>query len=105
MVSIPRNRFMYRPRWRAFCNTVLEIHIHNLDFNTVTLCGYNIPHCHRTTIYEASERNFRIILAKNPTSVIYDIALEEVKSIEVMPKTRVRSHDCQLGTLARLLFQ
>lgn len=74
---------MYRPRWRAFCNTVLERHVHNLDFNTVTLCGYNIPHFRRTTIYEASERNFRIALAKDATSIIYDIALEELKIIEV----------------------
>jgi nicotinamidase-related amidase len=56
---------MYKPRWRAFYNTLLEKHLHNLDVNTVVVCGCNFPNCPRTTIYEASERDFRIILAKD----------------------------------------
>ena len=54
---------MYKPGWGAFYNTLLEEHLHNLGANTVVICGCNFPNCPRTTIYEASERDFRIILA------------------------------------------
>src|SRR5215218_10526629 len=74
---------MYKPRWGAFYNTLLEKHLHNLDVNTVVVCGCNFPNCPRTTIYEASERDFRIILAKDATSFIYNIGLQELENIGV----------------------
>jgi nicotinamidase-related amidase len=74
---------MYKPRWGAFYKTVLEKHLHNLDVNTVVICGCNFPNCPRTTIYEASERDFRIVLAKDATSIIYDTALQELSNIGV----------------------
>jgi len=67
----------------AFYNTVLERHLHSLDVNSVVVCGCNFPNCPRTTIYEASERDFRIVLADDATSVIYDIARQELKNIGV----------------------
>ena len=75
---------MYKPRWGAFYNTLLEKHLHNLDVNTVVICGCNFPNCPRTTIYEASERDFRIILAKDATSLIYNIGLQELENIGVL---------------------
>jgi hypothetical protein len=43
-----------------------------------------LPNCPRTTIYEASERDFRIILAKDATSLTYDIGgLQELQNIGV----------------------
>jgi nicotinamidase-related amidase len=72
---------MYKPRWGAFYNTLLEKHLHNLAVNTVVVCGCNFPNCPRTTIYEASERDFKIVLAKDATSLIYDIGLEELRNI------------------------
>jgi nicotinamidase-related amidase len=74
---------MYKPRWGAFYDTLLEKHLHNLDVNTVVVCGCNFPNCPRTTIYEASERDFRIILVKDATSLIYNIGLEELENIGV----------------------
>ena len=47
------------------------------------VCGCNFPNCPRTTIYEASERDFRTVLAKDGTSALYDIGLQELKSIGV----------------------
>jgi nicotinamidase-related amidase len=74
---------MYKPRWGAFHNTLLEKHLHGLAVNTVVVCGCNFPNCHRTTIYEASERDFRIILVKDATSLIYDMGLQELQNIGV----------------------
>ena len=75
---------MYKPRWGAFYNTKLERHLQNLDVNTVVVCGCNFPNCPRTTIYEASERDYRIVLATDATSVLYDRALQELKNIDVL---------------------
>ncbi|MGI8832615.1 MAG: cysteine hydrolase family protein, partial [Nitrososphaeraceae archaeon] len=79
----PMEWIMYKPRWGAFYNTELEEHLHSLGVNTVVVCGCNFPNCPRTTIYEASERDFRIVLVKDATSVIYDLGLEELKNIGV----------------------
>jgi nicotinamidase-related amidase len=57
--------------------------IPDLGVNTVVVCGCNFPNCPRTTIYEASERDFRIILAKDATSLTYDTGLQELQNIGV----------------------
>jgi hypothetical protein len=36
---------MYKPRWRAFLNTVLEKHLPDLNVNTVVICEYNFSNC------------------------------------------------------------
>jgi nicotinamidase-related amidase len=74
---------MYKPRWGAFYDTKLERHLQNLGVNTVVVCGCNFPNCPRTTIYEASERDYRIVLVTDATSVLYDRALLELKNIGV----------------------
>jgi nicotinamidase-related amidase len=74
---------MYKPRWGAFYNTSLEKHLHNLGINTVVVCGCNFPNCPRTTIYEASERDFKIVMIKDATSLLYEKALQELKNIEI----------------------
>jgi nicotinamidase-related amidase len=79
----PKEWIMYKPRWGAFYNTLLEKHLQDLGVNTVVVCGCNFPNCPRTTIYEASERDFRTVLAKDGTSALYDIGLEELKNIGV----------------------
>ena len=74
---------MYKPRWGAFFNTPLEQYLHSLEVNTVIVCGCNFPNCPRTTIYEASERDFRIVLATDAISQVYERGLAELKNIGV----------------------
>ena len=74
---------IYKPRGGAFYKTTLEKHLHNLGVNTVVVCGCNFPNCPRTTIYEASERDFKIVMAKDATSLVYDIGLQELQNIGV----------------------
>ncbi len=74
---------VYKPRWGAFYNTLSERHLHNLGINTTVVCGCNFPNCPRTTIYEASERDFKTVLVKDATSVVYDIGFQEMKNIGV----------------------
>ena len=70
--------------WGAFYNAKLERRLQNLNVNTVVVCGCNFPNCPRTTVYEASERDYRIVLAIDATSVLYDRALQELKNISVL---------------------
>ena len=74
---------IYKPRWGAFYKTTLEKHLHNLGVNTVVVCGCNFPNCPRTTVYEASERDFKIVMVKDATSLVYDIGLQELQNIGV----------------------
>ena len=77
---------MYKPRWSAFYKTELEKHLYNLGINTVVVCGCNFPNCPRTTIYEASERDFKIVMIKDATSALYDKAILELKNIGISIK-------------------
>ena len=79
----PMEWIMYKPRWGAFYRTPLEEHLRDLSVNTVIIAGCNFPNCPRTTIYEASERDYRIVLAQDATSQIYEKGLEELNSIGV----------------------
>ena len=79
----PKEWIMYKPRWGAFFKTPLEKHLHDLDINTIVLRGCNFPNCPRTTIYEASERDFRIVLVADAVSQTYKRGLRELKNIGV----------------------
>jgi nicotinamidase-related amidase len=82
---------MYKPRWGAFYATPLENHLHKLNVNTVVICGCNFPNCPRTTVYEASERDFRVVLIKDATSKVNEQGLQELENIGVELMT---SDDC-----------
>ena len=74
---------MYKPRWGAFFHTPLEQHLRGLGIDTVVVCGCNFPNCPRTTIYQASERDFRIVLARDAMSQVYERGLAELEKIGV----------------------
>jgi len=81
-----REWIMYKPRWGAFYETPLEAHLDELSVNTVVVAGCNFPNCPRTTIYEASERDFRIIFVPDATSGTYQRGLDELEGIGVFLK-------------------
>jgi nicotinamidase-related amidase len=79
----PKEWIMYKPRWGAFFKTPLEKHLHDLDINTIVLCRCNFPNCPRTTNYEASERDFRIVFVADAVSQTYKRGLQELKNIGI----------------------
>ncbi|MFH0860628.1 MAG: cysteine hydrolase [Candidatus Altiarchaeota archaeon] len=82
--EIAENEFIiYKPRWGAFYNTPLEKKLRELDVDTLVFCGCNFPNCPRTSIYEASERDFRLVLIGDAVSQLYDRGVEELKRIGV----------------------
>jgi nicotinamidase-related amidase len=74
---------IYKPRWGAFYDTPLEAHLHTLGLSTLVFCGCNFPNCPRTSIYEASERDFRVVLAADAISGLYDRGRRELRNIGV----------------------
>ena len=74
---------IYKSRWGAFYNTLLHDHLHKLGVNTLVVCGCNFPNCPRTTIYEASERDYKVVLVEDAVSGIYEKGKNELRNIGV----------------------
>jgi nicotinamidase-related amidase len=81
-----REWIMYKPRWGAFYETPLETHLDKLSVDTLVVAGCNFPNCPRTTIYEASERDFRIVFVPDATSGTYERGLIELENIGISLK-------------------
>lgn len=74
---------MYKSRWGAFYNTKLDRFLKKLKINTLVIVGCNFPNCPRTTIYEASERDYKIVVIKDAISKIYEQGINELVNIGV----------------------
>jgi nicotinamidase-related amidase len=74
---------IYKPRWGAFFRTPLEQHLRERSVSTLVFCGCNFPNCPRTSIYEASERDFRVVLARDAISGLYEQGERELENIGV----------------------
>lgn len=74
---------IYKPRWGAFFQTPLQGHLSTLGVDTLVFCGCNFPNCPRATIYEASERDYRIVLVEDAVSRIYEEGKKELGRIDV----------------------
>jgi len=81
-----REWIMYKPRWGAFYETPLKTHLDKLSVDTLVVAGCNFPNCPRTTIYEASERDFRIVFVPDATSGTYERGLIELENIGISLK-------------------
>jgi nicotinamidase-related amidase len=75
---------IYKPRWGAFFRTPLEEHLRALQITTVVFAGCNFPNCPRTSIYEASERDFRIVVAGDAISGMTADGRNELANIGVV---------------------
>ncbi len=74
---------IFKPRWGAFYKTPLHDYLRELKIDTLLFCGCNFPNCPRTSVYEASERDFKIVLATDAVSGLYDKACQEMQNIGV----------------------
>lgn len=79
----PQESIIYKPRWGAFFGTSLEPHLRALNVSTLVFAGCNFPNCPRTSIYEASERDFRIVVIEDAMSGLYDRGRTELEGIGV----------------------
>ncbi len=72
---------LYKPRWGAFYGTPLEEHLRGRAVDTLVFCGCNFPNCPRTSIYEASERDFRAVVVSDALSGLYERGERELGGI------------------------
>ena len=79
----PGEVVIYKPRWGAFFQTPLEAHLRPLGVSTLVFCGCNFPNCPRASVYEASERDFRIVLVRDAVSGLYERGEQEMQAIGV----------------------
>lgn len=79
----PMEWVIYKPRWGAFYQTPLERLLASLKVSTLAFCGCNFPNCPRASIYEASERDFRVVLAEDAVSGFYEHGRHEMTNIGV----------------------
>lgn len=77
----------YKPRWGAFYQTSLEAMLASWGVNTLVVCGCNFPNCPRTSIYEASERDLRVMVVSDALSGLYDQGRRELEDIGVQVRT------------------
>ena len=68
-------------QFRSFYQTKLEQHLRDTDRDTLVFVGCNFPNCPRTSIYEASERDFRIVVVPDALSGLDDRGIEECRGI------------------------
>ncbi|MGB8388897.1 cysteine hydrolase family protein [Mycobacterium sp.] len=74
---------MYKPRWGAFFGTRLDEYLTKNHVDTVVVAGCNYPNCPRASIYEASERDYRIVLVDDAVSGLDDQGRAEMTNIGV----------------------
>jgi nicotinamidase-related amidase len=74
---------VYKPRWGAFYGTGLEAFLRSIQVDTLVFAGCNFPNCPRTSIYEASERDFRLVVIRDALSGLYQRGEEEMEKIAV----------------------
>jgi nicotinamidase-related amidase len=74
----------YKPRWGAFYKTSLEAMISTCGVDTIVFCGCNFPNCPRTSVYEASERDLRVMVVDDAMSGVYDQGRREMENIGVV---------------------
>lgn len=79
----PQEYAVYKSRWGAFYQTNLLEFLQTRHIDTVVFCGCNFPNCPRTSIYEASERDFRVVLVQDAISQLTTQGEQELRNIDV----------------------
>ena len=74
---------IYKPRWGAFFRTELDRHLRESGSNTVVFAGCNFPNCPRASIYQPSERDYRIVLLSEAISGLCQQGIDECRAIRV----------------------
>ncbi|MGY1605272.1 cysteine hydrolase family protein [Geodermatophilus sp. SYSU D00815] len=82
---------MWKPRWGAFHRTPLDAHLRGLGVSTVVVAGCNFPNCPRATVYGASERDYRTLVAADAVSGLAPSHLAEASGMGVLsaPSTEI----------------
>lgn len=79
----PAEVVLWKPRWSAFHRTPLDGHLRGHGVDTVVVAGCNFPNCPRASIFDASARDYRIVLAEDATSQVTPERLADAVALGV----------------------
>jgi len=79
----PAEVLIFKPRWGAFYRTPLEAHLRDKGVSTLVFCGCNYPNCPRASVYQASERDFRVVAAVDAISGIQRADVDGLENIGI----------------------
>jgi len=74
----PKEYVHYRPRWGAFHDTQLEARLSEQKVTTLVICGFSFSTGGRASVYEASARDFRIVLVPDALCNATEEAVQEL---------------------------
>jgi nicotinamidase-related amidase len=74
----PREWAFYRPRWGAFHATDLEPQLRDLGITTLVLCGLSFTTGVRATVFEASARDFRVVVVPDALANANEEGIKEL---------------------------
>lgn len=96
-----REVIMWKPRWSAFYRTSLEDHLRQLGVDTVVVAGCNFPNCPRATIFDASERDYRVVVVEDAVSQVTPDRLADAVNlgVHVLPTDAVVKQVGQVPTV------
>lgn len=83
----PDEVVLWKPRWSAFFRTALDVHLRSRNVDTVVIAGCNFPNCPRATAFDASELDYRTVLAADALSGATPDRLDEMERIGVLAAT------------------
>lgn len=81
----PSEWLFYKSRWSAFYETGLEKRLQALEIDTVIVAGCNFPNCPSATLFDATERRFRAVLAVDAVSGLTESGIKWCAGIGVTP--------------------
>ena len=90
---------MWKPRWSAFHRTSLDDHLRRLGVDTIVLAGCNFPNCPRATFFDASQRDYRVVVVEDATSRVTPERLADAVALGVhaLPTETVVRHILKVG--------
>ncbi len=77
----PHEAVIYKPRWSAFFGTPLDPYLLAAGISTLVVTGCNYANCPRATIYDASCRDYRLIVVRDAISGIQGRDVTQLEGI------------------------
>jgi nicotinamidase-related amidase len=91
---------VYKPRWGAFYKTALEDFLRDRGVNTLIITGAFFQRCVQATIFEASERDFRIVAVRDGIVGMHDQGAADLEDIGVSVLNAVDFLDALSGSVS-----
>lgn len=87
----PTEHILFKPRWSSFYRTELDGRLRQWSVDTVVIAGCNYPNCPRATIFDASERDYKVLVAADAISGVDARHLEEAGRMGFSTRRPTRS--------------